>query len=189
MSDFLDIHDDAATRRVLITAALLLIVIPFLQAGAQLWPVQPRNIRWRYDAATSLSSVLILPFMGVALLRLVGRALESDAMTLILTIGSWLMTALLAASVIVFALDAIQLKTIVSSQMLPAFQATSLRVVLVTLCFGAGFLILATAGSRGGSRRVSSARRGRNTPYAYDEEDEDDYAPRAPRRGRADLLP
>lgn len=188
MSDFLDVHDDAATRRLLITAALLLIAIPLLQAGAQIWPLKPNEIRWRFDAAANLTSVLIFPFLGMAVLQLLGRALESRGLSLTMTILSGLMTAGLVASVIVFALDAIQLKTIVNSQMLSAFTMTSLRVGLTATLFAVGFLMVTLVGVRKRTRRVSSSR-SRANAYDYDDEDEDDeYAVRPPRRGRAGLL-
>lgn len=189
MSDFLDIHDDDATRRLLITAALLMIAIPFIQVGAQIWPLRPRDIRWRFDAASNLTSVLIMPFLGMSLLRLIGKATESRALSLTVTILSGLMTAALVASVIVFALDAIQLKTIVTSQMLTAFQMTSVRVGLVATLFALAYLILAISGTRNRARRAAASRRSRVTTYEDDDEDdEEDYAPRSSRRGRAGLL-
>ena len=77
MSDFLNLHDDSPLRRVLYLAAILLIGVPCLQAGSQLWPLQLGNIQWRFGAANALSSVLLLPFLGLSTLLAVSRALES----------------------------------------------------------------------------------------------------------------
>jgi hypothetical protein len=190
MSDLLDIHDDDAMRRLLIAAALLMIAIPFIQVGAQIWPLRPSDIRWRFDAAANLTSVLLMPFLGMSLLRLVGKAMESRGLSLTVTILSALMTAGLAASVVVFALDAIQLKTIVTSQMLAAFKVTSVRVGVIAILFAIAYLMLALSGREKRTRRVSSSRRSRTASYDDDDEDDEDedYAPRSSRRSRAGLL-
>ena len=77
MSDFLNLRDDRSARRVVYVSAFLLIMVPFLQAGAQLWPLQLGNVQWRYSAANALSSVLLLPYLGLVLLILLSRAIES----------------------------------------------------------------------------------------------------------------
>ena len=46
MPEFLKFEDDAPARRLVYAGAILLILIPLLQAGQQLWPMQLTNIRW-----------------------------------------------------------------------------------------------------------------------------------------------
>lgn len=175
MSDFLDLHDDPSLRRVLFLGAILLIVVPFIQAGSQLWPLQFSNIQWRFGAANALSAVLLLPFLGLALLLVMSRALESGSMAKTVGVLSGLFTAGLAASFVVFLLDALQLKTIVSTQLEAQFKASAARVAVVTVLFVVAFLVLALAGfktPRGSAVRSSSARRSR-----ADEASADDAAP------------
>lgn len=175
MSDFLDLHDDGPLRRVLFLGAILLIVVPFIQAGSQLWPLQLGNIQWRFGAANALSAVLLLPFLGLALLLLMARAMESSGLGKTVGALSALFTAALAGSFVVFLLDALQLKTIVSTQMETAFKTTSARVGLVTAMFAVAFLMLALAGFKG-PRGSSAARSGsakRSEPARSEEPDED----------------
>jgi hypothetical protein len=82
MSDPLHLEEDVPARRLAYVGAILLVLIPFLQATQQLWPLQLGNIRWRYGAANALSSVLLLPFLGMSLAALVARSQQSSG-------GAW----------------------------------------------------------------------------------------------------
>jgi hypothetical protein len=148
MPDLIRLEDDAPARRVVYAGALLLVVIPFVQAVSQLWPLQLGNIQWRYAAANALSSVLLLPFLGLMMLLLLARAFESRRLSTVVGAVSALFALLLAGSLVLFALDALQLKTIVTSQQMAGFQNASIRVGLVTLIFTVTFSLLALAGFR-----------------------------------------
>ncbi len=145
MSDFFDLHDDPSVRRVLYLAALLLIAVPFLQAGSQLWPLQLSNIQWRFGAANALSSVLLLPYLGLSLLVLMSRALDSRALARTVGVLSGFLALGLLVSMLLFVLDALQLKKIVNSSMMNTFNTTSIRVGLVTALFLVAFALLALA--------------------------------------------
>jgi hypothetical protein len=142
MSDLLDLDGDASARRLLYTGGILLIIIPFLQAGQQLWPLQLSDIRWRFGAANALSSVLLLPFLGMTIIALVAKATENVGMSRFVGALAALFVIGLLGSLVLFALDALQLKTIVTSQMMKPFETTSMRVFLVTLTFTASFSML-----------------------------------------------
>jgi hypothetical protein len=145
MSDFLDLHDDPSVRRVLYLGATLLVAVPFLQAGSQLWPLQLSNIQWRFGAANALSSVLLLPFLGMSLLVLMSRALDSRALARTVGVIATLFTLGLLGSLALFALDALQLKKIVNSAMMNTFNTTAVRVGLVTTLFLVAFALMALA--------------------------------------------
>lgn len=154
MSEFLSLEDDAPARRLAYTGAILLVMIPFLQAGQQLWPLQLTNIRWRFGAANALSSVLLLPFLGLSIMVLVARATENKNVSRLVGALAALFVIGLLGSLVLFALDALQLKSIVNSQQMEPFQTTSLRVVAVTLTFTVAFSVLmitAFKSSRGAS--------------------------------------
>ncbi|MEQ1693348.1 MAG: hypothetical protein ABMA00_18800, partial [Gemmatimonas sp.] len=142
MPEFFRLDDDAPARRLAYTGAMLLIVIPFLQAGQQLWPLQLGDIRWRFGAANALSSVLLLPFLGLSIMTLVARSTESKGISRVVGALAALFVIGLVSSLVLFALDAMQLKSIVTSQMMAPFETTSLRVVAVTLIFMISFWML-----------------------------------------------
>lgn len=174
MSESFELSTDSWSRRVILLAALALILTPFLQAGAQIWPIQWDNIQWRFSAANALSSVLLLPFIGAAMLVLLARA--SDDRGLGLTVGAFctVMTLGLGASLVLFGLDASQLKSIVSTRMTQTFNITALRVGAVSTMFALFFLILAIAGFRvpgTGGRRTEAPRASAGRSGKRDEED------------------
>jgi hypothetical protein len=170
MSDFLNLRDDRSARRVVYVSAFLLITVPFLQAGAQLWPLQLGNVQWRYSAANALSSVLLLPYLGLALLILLSRAIESRNLAKAVGAGAVVVVVGLLASLTVFALDAVQLKAIVNSSIMSSFETTTVRVGVVTTLFLLAFSLIALAGfSRPRRRKVASSQRQTRRP---DEDEE-----------------
>ena len=158
MSDFLDLHDDASARRVLYSAAALLIAVPFVQAGSQIWPLQLSNPQWRFGAANALSSILLLPYLGLSLLVLMAGGLKRRGLARSVGIVAATFTVGLLASLVVFALDALQLKAIVSTAMTASFTSTSVRVGLVTTVFLLAFAYLTAAGFKATRRTSASSR-------------------------------
>lgn len=158
MPDFLE--DDAPARRLVYTAALLLITIPLLQAGQQLWPLKLTDIRWRFVAANALSGVLLLPFLGLSLMVLMARASENRNVARIVGVLSAMFVIGLLGSLVLFGLDALQLKSIVTSQMMDPFQRTSARVVVVTLLFTISFSVLMITAFKSSRGAPTAARKG-----------------------------
>jgi len=161
MSDFLDLHDDNVARRVLFVVAFLMIGVPFIQTVAQIWPLQLSNIQWRFGAANALSSILLLPFLGLALLLVLARGLERTGLARLVGAASAVFTLGLLASIALFVLDAQELKTIVSSQMSAQFNSTTIRVGLVSTVFLVAFGLLTVfsfASMPGGSTAKGSKR-------------------------------
>jgi hypothetical protein len=148
MSDLYTLQEDSWARRLVYLVAFLLIVIPFVQAGSQVWPLQLSNITWRFGAANAFSSVLLLPFLGLGTLLYLARATESRGLSMLVGVLSTIFSVALLGSLVLFALDALQLKPVVSTQMENAFRTTSFRVFVVTLIFVVSFPVLAMAGFR-----------------------------------------
>ena len=173
MSDFLDLHDDNVSRRVLFVVALLMIAVPFVQSIAQIWPLQLSNIQWRFGAANALSSVLLLPFLGLSLLLVMARGLDRSGLARVVGAVAALFTLGLLASVAVFVLDAQELKTIVSSQMTPQFNSTTLRVGAISVIFLLAFALLTLfsfSALPGGGSAKSSKRSGSAKADAADDD-------------------
>ncbi len=166
MSDFLDLHDDHTSRRVLYLVAVLLVALPLVQGLMQIWPLQLTNIQWRFGAANALSGILLLPVMGLSLLLVMARGLGSTVLARMVGIVASLFTVSLLASLVVFGLDAQQLKTIVSSQMSAAFNVTTIRVGMLTVVFIVAYAFIAlmgfmalpgSAANRPAAKRAASA--------------------------------
>ena len=172
MSDFLDLHDDSVSRRVLFVVALLMIAVPLVQSLTQIWPLQLSNIQWRFGAANALSSILLLPFLGLSLLLVMARGLERTALARAVGAASALFTLGLLPCIAVFVLDAQELKTIMSTQMSAQFTNTTIRVGLVSTLFMVAYGILTVFGfsampggsSRGGKRAFSKGEASDDAP-------------------------
>jgi hypothetical protein len=160
MSEFFQIEDDAPTRRVLYASAFLLITVPLLQAISTIWPLQFGNIQWRFGAANALSSVLLLPFLGLVLLLVMSRMLASRPLSLVVGVISTLFAITLAGSLVLFILDGLQLKAIVNSAQMASFQSVFVRVGLITALFAVVYLLLALAGLKGPRVLSAAAKKG-----------------------------
>jgi hypothetical protein len=172
MSDSPDLHDDAPARRTLFLAAWLLMLVPFVQAASQIWPLQLGNIQWRFGAANALSSVLLLPFLGLSLLLVLARSLERQGLARLVGSLAALFCLGILGSVVLFVLDAQELKSIVSSQMAGQFTMTTARVALVSVLFVFGFLLLAVFGFASlGHQRKDAARKTRRAETEGPESD------------------
>ena len=167
MSAFFQLEDDAPTRRMLYTSAVLLIVVPFVQALSQIWPLQLANIQWRFFAANAMSSVLLLPFLGLVLLLVLARMVASRKLAMTVAIASALLTILLLVSLVLFVLDGLQLKAIITSAQLALFKNQFARVGLVTFIFVVCYAMLALASLKTPRGAVSAARR--NAPKQAEE--------------------
>lgn len=160
MSEFFNIEDDAPLRRVLYATAFLLIVIPFLQAISQLLPLKLASIEWRFLAANPLSSVLLLPFLGLLLLLLMARTLASRGLSLFVGVVSAFFALVLAASLVLFILDGLQLKAIVNSAQMANFQNTFARVAVVSVIFTVVFAMMAVAALKAPKGSPMSTKKG-----------------------------
>lgn len=167
MPAFFQLEDDAATRRMLYTSAVLLIAVPFIQAFSQIWPLQLSNIQWRFFAANAMSSILLLPFLGLVLLLVMARMLVSRKLAMGVAIFSAVLTVLLLASMVLFVLDGLQLKAIISSSQIEIWKNQFARVGVVTGIFAIAFGMLALASLKTPRGAVSPSRK--NAPKQADE--------------------
>lgn len=168
-----NLDEDVPARRLAYLSALLLIVVPLAQAVSQLWPLQFGNIQWRFQAAGSLSSVLLLPYLGLVIYALIARSTGANGAAKVIGIIAAIMTVVLAASVVVFALDALQLKAIVTSRAMDGFKVASVRVASVSFVFTLLFGYMAMALLRGakGSKAASSGKASRKATVSESDDD------------------
>lgn len=160
MSEFLNIEEDAPLRRVLYATAFLLIVVPFFQAVSGIMPLRFSNIEWRFQMANPLSSVLLLPFLGLLLLLIMSRSLASRGLSLFVGIVCAFFALALAASLGLFVLDGLQLKPIVNSAQMPLFENLFVKVSIVTTLFIFTFAMMAMAALKAPKGSPIAARKG-----------------------------
>jgi hypothetical protein len=145
MSALFQIEDDAPTRRMLYISALLLVVVPFFQGFTQIWPLQLSNIQWRFQVANFLSSIFLLPFVGLVMLLWLARMGGSRKVSMTVSVISALMSVGLLVSLVLFVLDALQIKAIISSAQLDQWKSQVVRVLGTSSLFVVAFAMLAFA--------------------------------------------
>jgi len=157
MPDFSRLEDDAPARRVLYLGAILLVAIPVAQVISQIWPLELFNIQWRFQAANALSSILLLPFLGLILGGMVARSVNARGVSKFTGVIAAIAAVSMAASTVLFLLDALQLKAVVTSRMTPQFNITMVRVLGVTTLFTVAYALVAITCLKMPSSRVKQS--------------------------------
>ena len=108
---------------------LSLIVIPLLDALAQLWPFGPGSAPWRFGAIGLLSNAFIIPCAG--LLVLLGTALLLEQKNVLRVLGwlSGISAVLIPPVIVLFALDAVQTRAGVRPDLKLSFLVASFTAV------------------------------------------------------------
>jgi hypothetical protein len=103
--------DEQRWRRVALAIypiAFMLALIPLTDALAQVWPLKPGQVGWRYGAVGIFSSALFTPLLAVFLTLLAASVLRQRWVQILLGIVSVLSALVLVAVLALFALDALQ---------------------------------------------------------------------------------
>lgn len=108
----------------------LLILLPFLDLGANLWPWAPNALNWRYGAYGILSGVLLTPFMGLLLILVTGVAADHGATVRLMSVLAWLVGALLVGSTVIYGLDAVQLRVTVPAEARDQFRIGTMKALV-----------------------------------------------------------
>ncbi len=132
--------------------ASLLIVFPVFDSVAQLWPLNPSNLQWRFGALGLASQALMTPLLGLLLLSVVARlAGHSRGQFLIGLLSLGFALACLGTGGL-FGLDAPEVRELIPAEAQPAFQVSA-AVAL------AKYLLVAVIAGVFGRAGVREARR------------------------------
>ncbi len=157
LSSTFDLDDDDNLRRLLYLCAFVLFFLPYFQALAGLWPLKLGDVRWRFQAAGSLSGILMLPFLGLSLALGIARSVGQKGITRVVGVIGVLTVLGVAGGLGLFFLDALQLKGIVRDAAMADFMkavATASMAMLISLC-SYSFLSFVAFRSRKGSVMVA----------------------------------
>jgi hypothetical protein len=138
-----DLEDDSALRRLCYFTAFLLILVPLFQAAGASWPLGLGQVRWRMVATNTFSQSLQLPFLGLVMILAIARSVKDTTMARVIGVVSALTAVIMVVSIGLFILDSIQLKSIVSSREMQAYNLATVRVGFVLLVFTISFAVLA----------------------------------------------
>lgn len=140
--------------------ALLLVLVPLLDAVVRTWPLRFGDERWRYGTSGILLNTMTTPLLGVFMAMVIAAALE-HARTLRVIAGLTLLAGVaVLAGIAAFGLDYLQLRASVTAEAMGGFDAASRKAIAVGLLGTAVTVILGIAGWRAAGRLVGSRRGG-----------------------------
>ncbi len=140
----------------------LLIVAPLLDLAAGVAALNPdqMSVPWRFGVAGLLSGALVLPLLGFGLMLVATAILEQPRLSLLLGVKTAVLAIAVLAILVVFGLDALQLRAQVVMGARRAFDMASLKALL-TYGFEAVVLTVLSVNAfriarAGGARRTES---------------------------------
>lgn len=125
--------------------ALVLFVVPIVDASLSVAPWQIGSTQWRYGAVGLLSNALMLPSLGALLGALIAVGLNHYKTQRAIGISSWVMVAIVFVGLVMFVLDAIQARGMIRPQMALSYQVASITALVKLLLGGAVFWSLGRA--------------------------------------------
>jgi ABC-type tungstate transport system substrate-binding protein len=121
-----------AVYRSLYGIALVLLVVPLLDAIARSWPIRLSEPGWRFGALSLVLNSLVTPLLGLALATLVAVQL-GDWRTLrslgLLAMGS---AMLLLLAVALYALNLVEMHHTVAQESVRAFDVAALKTLVAS---------------------------------------------------------
>jgi hypothetical protein len=144
------------------SVAFLLVLFPLLDMALSVWPVRAGELAWRFGATGLFSRVLITPLLGLLLAFAVAVLLEQRRVLRGISILSGLVGLAIVGGVILFLLDALQMRPRVRAEAKMAFDMTT---VVALAKYGFGVLVLSAFAVTGWkSSKGESAAEGKRVP-------------------------
>ena len=141
--------------------AVVLIILPFVDAAVSITPFHVRSVQWRFGAIGLLTNTLLTPAVGFMLAVVTAALLQHFRTQRVLSIVAWIGAVALLGLLVVFALDALQTRAMVRPEMMRPFVLASTVAVCKLVIWAIVSIVLARA-----SRVPRGLRRGADAPAA-----------------------
>jgi hypothetical protein len=126
-----DIREHQPLAVALYALAAMWMTIPFVELGSQLgWTFAPQAINWRTGVVGLMSSVVLSPTLGLVIALVTAVVFGHRWAHRVLTAVAGLAAVLTLATVVLFTLDALQLKGLVAQGMQASFKFATLKAGL-----------------------------------------------------------
>lgn len=135
--------------------AMLVFVLPLLDTFASLAPLRLTDVGWRYGAAGLFSRSLLLPFVGLLVAFATAVLLEHRWMQRVVAVLALLASLLLMGGIVLFVLDALQLRAQVRLDGRRNFDLLSILAVFKHLLYLVTSVILGVSAWKAGSGIVA----------------------------------
>ena len=105
--------------------AAVLVVFPLFDSGFSLSPWRIMSSQWRFGAVGLLSNTLMIVALGAFIAVATAVTLNHDRTRRILGITSWILAVVLLVAIAAFALDAVQARPQIRTEVLYSYQVAS----------------------------------------------------------------
>jgi hypothetical protein len=106
--------------------AMIMIVFPVIDFVLQVWPPMLEQSSWRFGAIGIVSRLLITPFLGLLLVLVVAAWREHLRVLQAFTVLNAMLVLAFLALVVVFALDGLEVRALVTPETADRFDLTAL---------------------------------------------------------------
>ena len=137
-----------ALAKVVYLVGIVLILNPLTDAIISAGTPQWGNVQWRFGAAGFLMNALLLPIVGATAILVVAHVQGSFRVQRAVAVVSGVAGIALVLTLVLFLLDALQLREIVQPRILRRFDATMIRMLITDLLLAAALFALARTGWR-----------------------------------------
>ena len=145
---------------VLYVVAIALIVLPVADAMIGLFPVQPNQARWRMTAIGLLSGSMTVALVGFVMASVAAHLLNHLWMQRLLAVFYGILALGLLVGLVVFTLDALQLRREYVADLRQAYDRVAVKALLAQALLALVFLALCLTGfkqTRANARRAVRA--------------------------------
>ena len=125
--------------------ALALIFIPFFDASMSVWPWSPGNSQWRFGALGILCNALMIPSAGMFMAVAAAVLAEQPRAKVWLGRAAWVVAIVSVLSIVVFALDAVQMGPKLVPNMITSYKVAVLTAVVKLFVGGVTFALMGLA--------------------------------------------
>jgi hypothetical protein len=139
--------------------AVLLIATPMMDFATSVLPLRLESIEWRFATVGLLSGFLLTPLLGILIAIALAAYADHLRFLRVLSIVNGVGAVLFVALLIFFALDVIQLRSVVQEQAKAQFQAAAVKAVVKHATFILALGWLSVRGYRASRWSVPSSRR------------------------------
>jgi cytochrome c biogenesis protein CcdA len=147
-----------ALSRSIYPFAVALAVFPFVDMAGRLLPLHLGNTQWRFGAfGLVLGGTLVMMMLGLAVLAFVAALRENRWILTVIAVFSGVMALLTFGVIVVFGLDAIQLRAMARPELKEAFIRSAVVACVAGVLCVVGFASVALAAFR--ARRLLRSRR------------------------------
>jgi hypothetical protein len=129
--------------------AALLVITPLFDATTQVWPLRMSDERWRFGAVGSLSSLLLVPLLGLLLAIAIATLMDSRRVKRVVGSVCGVLALVLAVLSVLFILDYFQVRTIVNPKFQHATSVASTTAMVKNVFSILTLILLARAGFAG----------------------------------------